>query len=104
MNNENDHVIAHLIWANKNLENISELEKYPNLISLDVSHNQIRDISVLALLPKLKSLALQHNKIVDISPILGLEDFEYLNLSHNYITKTNQKILIKALPKCMIGF
>jgi len=58
----------------------------PDLLALDLSHNEITDLSFLKYCPKLKILLLGDNDIVDISPIAGLKDLEYLELFKNKIT------------------
>lgn len=61
------------------------LKYSPDLLALDLSHNEITDLSFLRHCPKLKILILGDNDIVDITPIGELEDLEYLELWKNKI-------------------
>jgi hypothetical protein len=64
------------------IKDISGLENFKNLETLDLSFHAIRDISPLAGLTKLTSLALGGNPINDISPISGLTNLRVLILSN----------------------
>ena len=88
-----------------------ELLKYcPDLLALDIGHNDLSDISFLRYLPKLRVLILACNErvrnlsvlselhdleylelfscnIVDITPLKDLEHLMDLNISYNNITK-----------------
>lgn len=62
------------------------LRHCPDLLALDLSHNEITDLSFLRHCPKLKILLLGDNDIIDISPLADLHDLEYLELWKNHIT------------------
>lgn len=104
MTNAGNSAITYLDWSNQNLEDISDLINYQNVIELDLRNNAISDITVLGVLIELRSLALQHNKIKDIRPLFALKKLEFVNLSHNYVSVADQQLLEKTLPECMFGF
>lgn len=56
-----------------------------NLVSLDLSHNEISDVSSLGKLECLKHLNLRDNKIKDVRGLRTLEKLETLNLCNNEI-------------------
>ena len=63
------------------ITDISGLENFTNLESLDLSFHQIRDVSPLAGLKKLTTLSLGGNPVSDLTPLAGLTNLEVLNLS-----------------------
>ena len=67
--------------ADKPITDISGLENFTNLASLDLSFHQIRDVSPLAGLKKLTTLSLSGNPVSDLTPLAGLTNLEVLNLS-----------------------
>jgi Leucine-rich repeat (LRR) protein len=91
-----------------NLVYISPLKNLVNLITLDLSHNEINhpepfssltslveidldynridDIGFVSSLNKLTSLKLNNNKIQDISPLKNLLMLQYLDIGNNQIT------------------
>ena len=60
------------------IKDISGLEHFINLTSLDLSFHAISDISPLAKLTKLNSLSLGGNPITDITPLSGLANLTSL--------------------------
>jgi hypothetical protein len=62
------------------IKDISGLEHFRNLTSLDLSFHAITDISLLAGLTKLTALSLGGNPIADITPLSGLADLKWLAL------------------------
>ena len=58
----------------------------PDLLAIDLGHNDITDISFLKNFPKLKILILAVNPITDISTLADLNDLEYVELFMNQIT------------------
>ncbi len=64
------------------ITDISGLESFTNLESLDLSFHAISDVSPLAGLAKLTSLSLGGNPITDISPLAGLTNLQVLILSN----------------------
>ncbi len=63
------------------IENISGLEAFTNLESLDLSSHSITDVSPLQGLTKLTSLSLAGNPVADVSPLAGLTNLKLLILS-----------------------
>lgn len=72
--------------SNRNISDISDLNKCTELEILNLAGNSVSDISTLLDLPKLKSLSLENNNISDIRPLMSLTTLEYLNLSGNKIS------------------
>jgi Leucine-rich repeat (LRR) protein/putative cell wall-binding protein len=75
------------IGANsKGIKNLEGLQYASNIISLNLSGNQITDISPIANLTKLYSLSLDQNQITDITPLVNLKNlFGPVYLNHNQI-------------------
>lgn len=67
-------------------EDIISLKHMTNLISLDLSGNQISDLTPLSGLKDLEWLKLSNNQISDLNPLSGLKDLEFLDLSFNQIS------------------
>ena len=63
------------------IENISGLEAFTNLESLDLSSHAVTDISSLQGLTKLAALSLASNPVADVSPLAGLTNLKLLILS-----------------------
>ena len=63
------------------ITNISGLENFTNLESLDLSFHAVSDLSPLAGLTKLTSLVLSGNPVTDVSPLAGLTSLKLLVLS-----------------------
>lgn len=61
------------------------LKYCPDMMALDLSHNDIDDISFLLDMPKLRVLLLGDNDIEDVSYLSQLRDLEYLELFKNKI-------------------
>ncbi|KAL0224641.1 hypothetical protein RCL1_002553 [Eukaryota sp. TZLM3-RCL] len=73
--------------SHKRVENISEISKFTNLETLDLSNvtldgNRITDISFLSSCFKLKSLTLDDSDIIDLSPLSLLVELESLSLKN----------------------
>jgi len=62
------------------IKDISGLEHFSNLTSLDLSFHAVTDISPLVELTKLTSLSLGGNQIADITPLGGLTNLTWLAL------------------------
>lgn len=72
--------------ANNNLTEIEDFEPLKNTISiLDVSQNQIEDISIISSFTNLISLNLSNNKIKDISPVAVCSRLNELDFSVNKV-------------------
>lgn len=65
----------------KPIKDISGLEHFRNLESLDLSLHAITDITPLESLTKLTQLALDGNPIADITPLAGLTELKLLTLA-----------------------
>jgi len=63
------------------IKDISGLEYFKNLESLDLSFHAITDITPLAGLKKLTSLSLGGNPVADIAPLAGLTNLKVLVLT-----------------------
>ncbi len=63
------------------IKDLSGLENFTSLETLDLSNHAVADISPLAGLTKLTVLSLSGNPIVDISPLAGLTKLKVLMLS-----------------------
>lgn len=64
------------------IQNISGLECFINLESLDLSYHAITDITPLAEMTKLTALSLEGNPIADLTPLAGLTNLKALLLSN----------------------
>ncbi len=69
----------------KNISNLAGLEKFTNLVTLDLSTNKIRSINALKGLTNLTSLNLCNNEIYNISALKTLTNLNSLYLSGNHI-------------------
>jgi len=63
--------------------NLVDIKEMKNLVTLDLSYNQISDITPLSGLKKLKTLNLFSNKISSIDALAGLTELEDVNLGEN---------------------
>ncbi len=64
------------------ITNLSGLEAFTNLISLDLSQNAVSDISPLAGLTRLTALSLAGNPVTDVAPLAKLTNLKLLILSN----------------------
>ncbi|KPU43701.1 N-acetylmuramoyl-L-alanine amidase LytC precursor [Oxobacter pfennigii] len=78
------------------IEDLSGLQYFTNLKSLDLGQNDIEDISPLGSLVKLETLRLDNNYIEDITPLRNLTNLTYLDLKVNYISNISP---LKSLVK-----
>lgn len=65
------------------IQELSGLENFTNLESLDLSSQAVADISALQGLTRLTSLSLAGNPVSDISPLAGLTNLQILILSNS---------------------
>ncbi len=63
------------------IKDLSGLENFPNLETLDLSNHAVTDISPLQGLTKLTALSLAGNHVADVSPLAGLTNLKLLILS-----------------------
>ena len=64
------------------------MENCPDLLALDLGHNDVSDLTFLKAWPKLRRLIVVDSKtpVTDISPLAELEDLEYVELFMQNIT------------------
>ena len=74
------------IEDNKQIEDISDLVKFPNLTSLVIKNCEISDLHVIGKLDKLKSLNLMGNNIEDLTPLSECYALKEIFLGNNNIT------------------
>ena len=67
------------------LTDISFLENFPELRTLNLNSNSIEYISVLSSLSKLNKLEMEKNYVSDLSSLSGLNSLNYLNMNMNNI-------------------
>ena len=70
-------------------EDLALVQEYcPDLLALDVGHNDVSDLSFLKAWPKLRRLIVIDSKtpLTDLSPLADLEDLEYVELFMQNIT------------------
>ena len=70
----------------KQITDVSGIEKFTNLTSLDLEVNNISDIAPLSPLTKLKTLKLYSNNISNISSLQTLTNITFLSLGKNKIS------------------
>jgi Leucine Rich repeats (2 copies)/Leucine Rich repeat len=91
--------IVSLDLSNNQISNIYPLISLSYLTELDLSNNHVYDITVLAELKSLKTLDISFNDIDDIEPLLLLPYLEYVNLIGNeiLIKETLEKLLKRGI-------
>ena len=73
--------LTEVMFKGCRLKNLKRFLMLPNLVSLDVSNNEILDINDLSKLNDLKELSLANNSIQDLTPIKNLKGNIKLNIS-----------------------
>ena len=81
--------IKKLKLNNRNLLDLTGLEKFIFLEELNISNNNITSIEQLSQLINLKKLEAFGNTISDIGPITNITSLEYLNISKNNLKDLN---------------
>ncbi|MFK3939097.1 DUF2252 family protein [Alkalihalobacillus sp. NPDC078783] len=81
--------ITELKATGAGISNLTGIEYATNLITLNLSENQISDLSPLQKLTKLEDLKLESNQVTDASPLSGLTSLEKLNLRTNSVKDLN---------------
>ena len=71
------------------IKDLSGLENFTNLETLDLSNHAVTDISPLAGLTELTALSLAGNPVADVSPLAGLTDLQLLVLSGSHAPEYN---------------
>ncbi|NHJ87093.1 MAG: tetratricopeptide repeat protein [Asgard group archaeon] len=79
--------LSHLNLEHNEIEEISCLDDFPELLTLDLNDNKITNTNGLGNLPKLQTLKLEGNIIQKISGLDNLPSLYSLKLSDNQITK-----------------
>lgn len=85
MTKENVDSVTKLILLSNGIADITGIEKFTNLESLELNNNKIKDIRLLENLTNLEYLDLDNNKIKDIEPLRNLNNLKELMLSRNQI-------------------
>lgn len=82
--------VTNLNCAGKSIVNIDGIERFKNILTLDLSHNFISDLSNLKVLSLLTELFVNENQISSIKFLKSLQNIEILDISHgscgNYIS------------------
>lgn len=75
--------------SNSEISNLSGLEKFVNVTTLDLSGNDLTDTTDLAALNsmKLEFLDLSSNELSDVSAITGIKDIKTVNLHNQILSK-----------------
>ena len=68
------------------ISDISGLQYFLNLKTLEMGHNLIRDLSPLAELETLEVIGAMDQGLTDIAPLAGISSLQFLDLSYNRIT------------------
>lgn len=79
---------------------ISPLKDLNNLSTLYLAYNKINDITPLKGLVNLNTLYLQINNFTNVEPLKNLDKLSQLILDPNEVSKSEERQLQKALPKC----
>ena len=86
-------------------EDFALLKYCPDLLALDIGHNELYDLSFLYDLPKLRVLILSDDKITcDITPIASLKDLLFLEMYKNKITDISPLASLTNLKHLNINF
>ena len=80
------HSVIYVFAPGLDLTDISQLEKLPNLIDLELADNPISDLRPLASLNRLEKLRLEDAELSDLSPIFQLTNLKDLSLRTSGIT------------------
>ena len=96
----------HYDYDKRHTEEDFALLKYcPDLLALDIGHNEVHDLSFLYALPKLRVLILADDRIdCDITPVGSLHDLIYLELYKNRITDISPLVSLVNLHYLNLNF
>ena len=95
--------ITYLMLYNYSITNLSGIENFVNLESLDVSTNEIENLTCLKDLYKLTYLYVDYNKINNIEQIMSLTNLESLELSYNNLNDINYIDTLKYIKNLYIS-
>ena len=87
--------LTEVMFKGCGLKNLKQFLTLPNLVSLDVSDNEILDINDLFKFNNLKELSLANNSIHDLKPIKNLKGHIKLNISGIKLDKNILRLLSK---------
>ena len=87
--------LTEVMFKGCGLKNLKRFLMLPNLVSLDVSDNEILDINDLFKFNNLKELSLANNSIHDLKPIKNLKGHIKLNISGIKLDKNILRLLSK---------
>ena len=86
-------------------EDFALLKYCPDLLALDIGHNELHDLSFLYDLPKLRVLILSDDKIeCDITPVGSLQDLLFLEMYKNKITDITPLTSLSKLRHLNLNF
>ncbi|MGD1890815.1 MAG: COR domain-containing protein [Cyclobacteriaceae bacterium] len=93
-------------WESKNwdIDNISFVQFFPQLKTLNLRNNKIQDLSPLQGLKDLQTLILGFNRIQNLSPLQGLKDLKTLDLRGNQIQDLSSLQELTDLETLNLGF
>ncbi|CAL5997545.1 Conserved_hypothetical protein [Hexamita inflata] len=96
-------LVQHLIVQNCKLDKILNLEQMTQLVSLDLSVNQLKYVLELGELVKLKTLILRDNRIARIdSWIQNLKYLEHLDMQNNKLILVKQLLELPLLKTVLL--
>lgn len=87
---EKKELVTKISLRNMALSEISFITQFPNVLSLDLSFNNLRDLTVLGELKKLKKLNLSYNTFSTIKGLDNCTDLEELYMIFNNIDKIDE--------------
>jgi Leucine-rich repeat (LRR) protein len=96
--------IENLKLDKNHINDIGALEGQNELITLDLSHNNIGDLRPLKELKKLEKLGLEVNKIESLSELRNLVELKFLFLTKNRISDIRLASNFTKLERFSIGF
>lgn len=79
-------IIFNLKLINQKLKQIIFIPSFINLVSLNISYNDIEDLSILSNLKNLKILNASHNKIQKLNNIFNMDSLQIIDLENNQIS------------------
>jgi Leucine-rich repeat (LRR) protein len=83
---------------------MTELIRFPNLVGLDLSYNNLTTLEPLLHFPQLSKLDLSGNWIIDFSPLAKLYQLEELDLSDTYIREVKTLSTLVELKELDISY
>ena len=104
MTQENIDKVERFGLDEKNISDLTGLEKFRKLQVLYLQNNQISDISALSNLTNLQELYLYTNQISDISAVSGLTKLQTLDLHSNQISDISALSNLTKLQKLYLNY